>query len=88
MAELNAALNLDTRAKKWKYKFKYIFHLLERGLNPQPVGFTVTPRAAALRLASNYIIEKLESNSFIWGVDAKFFLPNARLIIPCYYVTK
>ena len=22
VAELNAALNLDTRAKKWKYKFK------------------------------------------------------------------
>ena len=27
-------------------------HLLEWGSNPQPVGFTVTPRAAAPRLAS------------------------------------
>ena len=29
MAELNAALSFDTRAYKWKYKFKQIFHLIE-----------------------------------------------------------
>ena len=52
MAELNAALKIDTRAKKWKYKFKLIFHHLEWGSNPQPVGFNVTLRAAAPRLAS------------------------------------
>ena len=52
VTELNAALNLDTRVKKWKYKFKEIFHLLEWGSNPQPVGFTITLCATAPRLAS------------------------------------
>ena len=37
VAERNAVLWLDTRAKKRKYKFKQVFHLLEWGLNPQPV---------------------------------------------------
>ena len=42
VAELNVAFCPATRAKKWKYKFKYIFHRLEWGSHPQPVGFTVT----------------------------------------------
>ena len=46
-AELNAALNLDPRAEKWKHKFKKIFHFLEWGSNPQPVDFTVTLLAVA-----------------------------------------
>ena len=32
---------LDTRSKKWKYKFKLIFHFLEWGSNPHPVAFQV-----------------------------------------------
>ena len=71
LAELNAALCPDTRAKKWKYKFKQIFHLLEWGLNPQPVNFTVTLCAPALRPASlrlmilkkSYIILVLPSDN-------------------------
>ena len=61
MAELDPAFGFNTRAKKWKYKFKLIFHLLEWGSNPQPVGFAVTPRAAAPRPASinYYVINKL-----------------------------
>ena len=51
VAEFNAALVLDTRAKKCKYKFKWIFHLLEWGSSPQPVGFTVTLYGPAPRLA-------------------------------------
>ena len=43
---------LNTKAKKWKYKFKQIFHHLQWGSNPQPVYLTVTPRDAAPRLAS------------------------------------
>ena len=43
VAELNAAHCLDTRAKKWKYKFKSIFHLIEWESNPQPVGFDFVP---------------------------------------------
>ena len=54
-AELNAALCLDNRAKKWKYKCKQIFYLLEWGSNLQPVYFTVTLCAFAPRLASNLI---------------------------------
>ena len=52
VAELNAALVLDTKAKKWIYKFKELFHLFEWRSNPQPVGFTVTLCAPAPRLAS------------------------------------
>ena len=48
--------NLDTRAKKWKYKFKWIFYLFEWGSHPQPVDFTVTQCAAAPRLASIDIV--------------------------------
>ena len=42
--------------------FKYIFHLLEWGSNPQPVDFTVTFRAAAPRLASGYLLVLLFYN--------------------------
>ena len=52
MAEVNAALCLDTRAKKWKYKCNLIFRFLEWGSNPQPVDITVTLCAPAPRLAS------------------------------------
>ena len=38
VAQLNAALCLVTRTRKWKY---YIFHLVEWESNPQPVAFTV-----------------------------------------------
>ena len=55
VAELNAALALETRAKKSKYKFKYKFHVLEWGSNPQQVGFTVTPCAPAPRQPLIYI---------------------------------
>ena len=53
MAELNAALSLDTRAKKWKYKCKfeimiYIF---------MKVKFQGTPVA----LSNNYIIVALQT---------------------------
>ena len=41
VAELNAALSLYTRAKKWK----------PQPTNPQPFGFTVTLCAAVPRLA-------------------------------------
>ena len=52
MAELNAALNLD------------LYHLLDWGSNPQPVGITVPLRAAAPRLAQiNNLI--LQHNSLL-----------------------
>ena len=58
VAELNAALCLDTRAKKWKYKCKKIFYFLEWGSNPQPLDFTVTLCAPAPRLASKSFLNK------------------------------
>ena len=68
LSELNAALYLDTRVKKWKYKCKKIFLLLEWGSNPQPVGFTVTFCAAAPRLAS-WLVYK--SHIYKIGILAK-----------------
>ena len=48
------------QSEDMKYKYKSIFYLLEWRPNPQPVGFTVTPRAAAPRLASiEYIINRI-----------------------------
>ena len=38
---------LDTRGKKWKYKSKLFFYIIEWGSNPQPVDFTVTLCAPA-----------------------------------------
>ena len=52
VAEINAALNLVEVKRRAK---------LEWGSNPQPVGFTVTPRAAAPRPAS--ILQIKNSNS-------------------------
>ena len=52
VAELKAALCLEARAKKWKYKCKWIIQILERESNPQPVDFKVTLCAPAPLLAS------------------------------------
>ena len=64
VAELNAALCLGTRAKKWKYKFKLIFHFLEWGPTSQPVAFTVTFCAPAPLLASGLFFI-LQNNNLI-----------------------
>ena len=61
VAELNAALCLDTRAKKWKYKCKETFHFFEWGPNPQLVDFTVTLCANMPRLASMALIRRINN---------------------------
>ena len=42
-----------------------MFHLLQWGSNPQPVGFTVTLHAVALRLASRIYQTYNENNLLI-----------------------
>ena len=79
VAELNAALCLDTRARKRrKYKCKYIFHFLECGSNSQPVDFTVTLCAPAPRLASG--VETNPLNAYLsrraWSERLSFALDS------------